>query len=640
MRLVLRRLEISNFKGIKHKVIEFGDKVTLVKGQNGCGKSTVGSCLSFIISDTDIELNKNPMVTPLGESECVTKVEAEIEIDGKPVTIAKIQKYKEKTDDDGKTTSSVTNSYEVNSILKNQKDFMADIEERGINVDNFLILTNPNAFTSDTSKKGREQMREVLFKMADEVTDEEIAEEVKADDVKALLEKGYRLDEIEAKAKSEIKKVIEINGKDNSIIDGRIQGILDSKVTTDIKTLRERESALKEEIEGLKREIEDIKADKTESKVKELEYKKSDIENTITNEWQKSRQELDLKATKLESEISVYQEKEKAKTSKFKELSSQIEVERESLENYRELFKKVQDEVLDEDSFVCPTCQTPYKPERVEEIKTQFEESKNERLNAYKTQGEKAKERIAELEEQRGNLNLRYESDIVDDLRKQINKIDTKLEDLGEEPDFKANEEWVAICKEIEDAKAKADTDSEELIVALSDKHTKLFKEWQMVCGDIAVAERNSELDKQVADLREEKRNGEISKANNEKILNQVEEIKACKDDKLAESINKNFSLIDWHLWELQRNGERKPIAEPFINGKPMSTCANGSLRTIAKISICKDLQRFMNCDYPIFCDDYTLFSSNSIEQLNVDGSQLIGLVVSEDKELVIEKGE
>lgn len=641
-KLTLRKLEISNFRGIKHKVIEFGDKVNLIKGQNGSGKSSVGSCLSWILSDTDIELNKNPLVTPIGASECETRVEAEIEINDKPVTIAKIQKYKSKTDDDGRLTSSITNSYEINSILKNQKDFMADIEERGLNIAEFMVLTNPNQFTADTSKKGRELMREILFKMASDFSDLDMAKEIEADEVITLLEKGYKLDEIEASAKSKIKKVNEVNGKSNEIIDGRIQGILDSKVDTDINSLKAKEKALNDELAALNSELEDIKANNSDTKIKELEYRKKDIEDQITHEFYTETQKYEVLIAHKKGEIEKLDLEAKAKSEKCKELRASIKSAEETLENYRTLYKKVQDETLDENDFKCPTCQTPYGPEKAEIIKSQFEESKNERLNSYKTKGEEIKAKIEELKDQheRSCLSERQKSDYASELRKEINEIDDKIADLGEEPDFRTSEEWAEICKELDGLQAKSDVDNEELLVALSDKKAKLANELQVIYGDLAVAERNQELDKQIVELREAKREGEISKAKNEKILSQVSDVKAHKDDKLAGSINAKFTMVEWHFWEIQRNGDRKDIAEPYVDGKPMSTCANGSLRTLAKVSICSDIQRHMDVSYPIFIDDYTLFSNNSIERLRIRNSQLIGLVVSEDKEVTIERGE
>ena len=159
----------------------------------------------------------------------------------------------------------------------------------------------------------------------------------------------------------------------------------------------------------------------------------------------------------------------------------------------------------------------------------------------------------------------------------------------------------------------------------------------RQVIGELAVIERNKELDEQVEKLRQERKEGEINKADAEKTLDHVNTLKNYKDDKLSESINSKFSLVEWHLWETQRNGERKAICEPYVDGKPMSSCANGSLRTLAKVSICSDIQKSQGVAYPIFIEDYSLFSNNTLNRIDIGESQLIGLVVSEDKEITLE---
>ena len=68
-----------------------------------------------------------------------------------------------------------------------------------------------------------------------------------------------------------------------------------------------------------------------------------------------------------------------------------------------------------------------------------------------------------------------------------------------------------------------------------------------------------------------------------------------------------------------------------------MSSCANGSLRTLAKVSICSDIQKSQGVAYPIFIEDYSLFSNNTLNRIDIGESQLIGLVVSEDKEITLE---
>ena len=105
----------------------------------------------------------------------------------------------------------------------------------------------------------------------------------------------------------------------------------------------------------------------------------------------------------------------------------------------------------------------------------------------------------------------------------------------------------------------------------------------------------------------------------------------------MTSRINSKFEMVEWHLYEYQKNGEIKPVCEPYIDGKPMSSAVNGSLITLCKISICADLQRHFEQTMPIFVEDYSLFSSNTTDRFNFD-SQIIGLVVTEDKKVKIEE--
>ena len=644
MDLRINRLEINNFKGIKHQVLELGGKNTLIKGQNGAGKSTCGSALGWIISDTDIELNKNPMVTPLGEPEVVSKVEAELSIDGKPLSIAKIQKYKQKMDDDGRISSQVINTYEINSINKNQKDFVADLEERGINVQDFMVLTNPNQFTADNSKKGREQMREILFEMADEFSDIDISKEVKADEVTALLEeKGYKLDEIEAMAKSQIKKVIEVHGKSNEIIDGRIQGIIDSKSTVDINLLMQQQSELNEQISEICMEESLLNSgnDEIDQQIKALEKTLQDMENQAKAKADAETSKFKAECKALEDDIETLELQKTKENQKANKLRIIIDSDKDSLESYRSYYKSVQDEVLDEKDTCCPTCHREFAAEQIAEIKNNFNASKAKRMQTYKLKGEELKAKIIENENKYDSLMAvinGYDTAIASKRHDLKTLIEASLTGSGE--DYKNSEEYKDILVQIDSLNASKTKANDDKIQELSSKKNELQTRIKELDDQIAVYNRNKELDEQIEKLREEKRQGEINKAAAEKTLNQVEQIRICKDDKLAESINSKFSMVNWHFYELQRNGDRKSICEPYIDVKPMNSCANGSLRTLAKISICADIQKYMGVCYPIFVDDYTLFSSNSTAGLKFGDSQLIALVVTEDPELVIEKGE
>ena len=85
MRLKLNKLTLENFKGIKNSEIKFDSKTT-IQGQNGAGKTTIADAFYWLFADCNTLLLKNPPITPIGEEECISSVEAEILIDEKPCT--------------------------------------------------------------------------------------------------------------------------------------------------------------------------------------------------------------------------------------------------------------------------------------------------------------------------------------------------------------------------------------------------------------------------------------------------------------------------------------------------------------------------------------------------------------------------
>lgn len=634
MRLELKKLTLDNFRGCKHGEYAFDGNVK-IKGANGSGKSTLMSSVLWCMADVDSKLVKNPDVVPMGAEECNPTVEIEFELEGKKLTVCKQQKFKKK-EIDGKATSSVANSYSINGVEKSYKAFTEDLSDRGIDMENLLYFCHPDAFLLDTSAKGREKIRTILFGLIDEMSDVEIAKTISVPELTKMLEdNGYKIEEAEAMAKSSLRKINEKYGKSNELLDSRISGMIESKSALDVKVLEEQKANYEAEIERIDTELSGDMTDKLQH-ISEIRMQREKMRNKAQQTLNEKKSELDRKLRETTLRKDDNRQAIAIQDNEIVRLETIITAEKEDLEKQRKLYKAEQDAVMDDDLSVCPVCKREFDAEKLSEIKAEFEENKAKRLKLIKSTGDKLKAEIKENEiELKAHQTTKAELEktteeyqkIVDDMRK-------KIDALPETADMSSNKVYQRLCEEIEEFDSNVKDQSH--IKELKSQRNVNQQMLNQVIAELGSLEHNKEIDKQIAELRKEKREAEIQRAKHEKLLDEIKTFTQAKNDLLTSKINEKFSMVEWHLYEYQKNSEIKEVCEPYIDKKPMSRSANGSLVTLAKISICSDLQHNLGFICPIWCEDYSLFSSNTSSRIDCD-SQLIGLVVTEDKDLVIE---
>lgn len=643
MRLKIKRMHLTNFKGCVDKEIRFEGDSRII-GENGAGKSTIASGVSWVMADTDYNLVKNPNVVPLGKSECEIRVEVEFSADGKPLEVCKTQKYKEKTDDSGKVTSSIVNSYSINGITKSYKDFVVDLNSRGIDMDNYLIYTNPNCFLADTSKAGREKIRKILFEMASDVSDIDIAIDIGASDVtKIMNEKGFSLEEVKASAKSTYKRIVDNNGKNNEIINSKIDGMISSKSNLDVSVLESQKKEYEAEIERIETEISNSINGKSDlmKKLSDARMERDRLVYEANNKLFKQKTELESAYQELRREISDKNNVANNVNDEIIRAEKVLEEANVDLEKQRELYKMAQDTVFDESDTICPTCKRELPKDEIEHLKAVFDKEKADRIKTLKASGKALNERIRALESEINDLKDRRAEFQrgIEDAESKLEVFEAEINKVPSEADMSENETYQNVIKTISKLEAEVPQDNEERVAELKSQRNMNKAMLNQVIAELGAVEHDKEIDAKVEALREQRRNDEIAKADAEKILSQVSDIEMAKNEKLAESINKNFDLVSWRLWDRQKNGTLIEVTEPYIDGKPMTSCANGSLVTLAKLSICNALQKAREQRMPIWCDDASLFSKNTIDRIKLD-TQFIQLIVADDaKEIYVERG-
>lgn len=668
--MILKSLHLENFKGAKDKIYKFG-KTTRVSGMNRSGKTTIATAWFWMLADKNYELVSNPNIHPDDVDECVPTVTATLDVEGKEISIAKMQKRKVgKPDANGISKVTITNTYEINSVPKTERDFRADLEELGLSFDNFLVCSHPDVFT----RQKQTDMRKVLFKLASAKTDVEIAAMSKdTKDVAKLLE-AYKYEEIEAMNNASKKKAVE----QLDAIPNQIVGLEKAKVDIDVAEQELAKADLERQIAEVDRKIAgaDNAVGSLQQEELQLQFDMSGIMQTMNRELSNQRNNIEVElfgcTTELDRFKTTISLKEKQIDDNAKAIAD-ADAERKKLgEQYNFEKAKAFDEtpylfdeskwVFDESTTVCSLCGQTLPAEKIEQLKADFETrkefakadaarrladaknsfiaQKNSNLNEIKAKGFTKKSLIEELTKKNADLNTE-----IDALKKQERDAIAKKEELSKqlseipsEADYSQNEEYVKlkarhneVLAEIERLQA---ADDAEIVESIKIEKADLKSRLEEVNKIIAQAANNVRIDEQIADMQQKQREYEQAKADAEKILYQLKEVSKRKNELLVEEINQHFGIVSWKLFDYQKNGEYKEVCVPMVDGKEFGVTTNTGREIQAKLDICNSFQGFFDMYVPIFLDGAESLNNEYIPAVD---TQLILLTVTEDKQLKVE---
>jgi DNA repair exonuclease SbcCD ATPase subunit len=670
MKAALKSLHLENFKGTKDKTYEFG-KTTRVSGMNRLGKTTIATAWFWLLADKNYELVSNPNIRPDDVEECIPSVTAVLDVDGKAITIAKMQKRKVgKPDANGISKITLTNTYEINSVPKTERDFKADLEELGLIIDNFLVCSHPDVFTGQKQA----DMRKILFKMASAKTDAEIAatSEDTADAAKLL--ESYKFEEIEAMNNASKKKAVEqLDAIPNQII-----GLEKAKVDVDVaeqelaKADLERKIAEVDQkiasagnaVENLRQEEMQLQFDMsiiTQDMSRELSAKRRELENSLEN-YDPVVENIRKNISKTEGQIADNIKAIADADTERKKLGEQYNAEKVKVFDEAPYLFDESKWVFDENSTVCSLCGQTLPADKIEQLKADFESQKEKarvdaaqrladarnnfitqkrsNLDGIKANGTAKKNLIDELTKK--NVDLQA---AIDDLKEQEKvaaahkeELSKQLAGIPEEADYTQNEEYVKlntrhneVLAEIERLQA---ADDAEIVTSLKIEKADLKSRLEEINKIITQAANNVRIDEQITDMQKKQREYEQAKADAEKILHQLKEVSKRKNALLVEEINQHFGIVSWKLFDYQKNGEYKEVCVPMVDGKEFGVTTNTGREIQAKLDICNSFQKFFDMFVPIFLDGAESLNNEYIPAVD---TQLILLTVTEDKQLKVE---
>ena len=632
---MLKRMALEYFKGVQGGLYDFSDPLTCFCGKNGTGKTTIPDAWFWLWTDKDYDLQSSPEVHPDFMEESEPSVTVLMELCGKEITFRKYQTdMRTKKQKELGAPVRIANRYEINGVPKSQKDFLSDAESYGIDTENFLLLSHPEVLTGMKVA----DRRKIIFELAGDITDLEVAQVIPDCEGAAELLKNYKLDEIMAMQKATVKRCNEqIDSIPNQIL-----GMERIRVPID-ETLFQRRSEIEQEISKkiADRDAYLSKSDLTayDMDIKALENERNELYNKANMARLSKLSEAHRAADKAQD---AYLEARKTVLS----LNNSGNAINDGFKRQTLTKKTILQELESLDTLkpniesVCPACGQALPEDRVEAARKKWEEGiykkvkeLNERLNAAETMIAGYREEGKALAEQK-----KQAEETVEACRKAMVAAQENVSKYteGVTPDYSEIDAKISAVGEERSKVAKYKEAADKLTAEINVLKTSLAD----VIRKINQSDNNARIDEEISKLKASLAEYVQSKADAENILYQLQLISRKKNELLSDTVNKHFSRVKWRLFVTQKNGEVKDDCTPLVlckDGKyrDMTYGANTAAIQAAKIDICQGLQKYHEKDLPIWVDGAECFDEDNRNALGKNGGQLILLCVTDDERLV-----
>lgn len=640
-RAILKKVVLENFMCYAHAEFDFY-AITKIMAKNGKGKSTIATAYMWCLFNCDYELKDNPVVRREVDGKSVddmdTSVELTLDVDGKEITMKKVQKRTYSKDG---SSYKDDNKYFVNDVPKTLKDFNAYLD---VDMNVFKMCSNVNAFLNQKPA----EMREYLFGLVGDVTDIDIAsQKAELAELVPLLNK-YTVEELSAMNKAAKTKIT----KDLPILDGQIkekERDIQLKQAIEVSDLELQKNSLKEQIaDCVAKQTDNDKLmaeyDNASANILSLKFELDDIRRKANEDNIKARRDIE---NRISDKQFLVRQTEKTITDTEKNIEYQqnaIDSINKNLQNIRDKWKAENERKFDETSLICSYCGQEYPEDKKEQLRADFDSHKAEELkiitsngNLFKDKLDKNKKILKDLQKE-----LPQHKESLEMLNTAIADLEKQLSELPQEIDVSATEEYKAIEQRIaekEQAMHKAN-DISAIKAELKSQETALRQ--QLAECEAEIAKSDTAADEQrLEKLRQTRIDSEQNKANAEKILDLLDELDKAKNEALTEAVNSHFGLVKWQLFTYTKSGGYKNCCIPTVDGKSiLTTMSNKGNRILGRVDICNSIQKISGISVPIILDDSeSLSADNQKKVAEMIDSQLIMLIVNDSEKLEIVEG-
>lgn len=567
-KVLVNKIEISNFKGIASAVFTFESGINKISAENGAGKTTIKSAFEWCLCQNVPDVL--PMLNNKEIPNLTTSVNIYLSINDCEYKLERVSKGKYQLNRETNTMNKVTNenTYKIDDIELKEKDYkekLANLLGNGT-FENLVILTDKEYFNTDTPKFKWNDRRKMLFELCgvkNAVKDIVTKEEFK--DIQNYILKGYATSDIKSMLAKEKKGYKETQTKNNILIEQKTLELneLSSINFEDLENqLRKCTNKLEKLQNASKQESQTEQLNELQNKLLEYSREMSKAQANFTTEYSNQERLVnvlynDCKTLKIDVDVA-------------KDTVTELQVKLNAITN-------IQD--------TCPTCNRKYEQEYIDQLIENHQQEKSE----IESKLESAKLELA---------------DITNKYNKKVEEYNTQAEILHKMqfvPDKELEDSILATKSAIEQAKATTLNNlSAEQVLALKNEISSITKElgkkefiekaknsitmWKNQCKELS--------DKIVAVERKE-----------QALTNYVKQ----ETDIIVDTVNDKFKNgVSWALYkEIYKNGDGG-IEEDCVcmyNNKRYSSLSNGE-KNIANLEVVKTLQEYFGVNLPIFSDN------------------------------------
>ena len=664
----------ENFKKLNWTV-EFGEKKTQIFAMNRTGKSSMADGIFWVLfgkSSTGKSEGKEFRPRPY-DSQGVdidhVDVVAELVllVDGVEVVLRKTQRqnWVRKRGTTTEVHEGDKNIYAWNNVEISETEFKRRIADI-VSEKNFMLITDPTAFF----RLSKQEKLDLILSLIANVTEEQILMEVGGfDELLKFVRDGKKLEEVKATSKRSISDMTKERDQISAFINERSKDIVDMDVS-DIELQR---NAINEKIAEIDQKIEDSTAAVTEYDEKskniiELKMKKSETERIANESLVQQKRDIQKRIDEAEDDLRKAIQHQKIGELEIERLNRIVEsnktlraelakkVETEEAKTFPEY---VEPEPLSSDALVCPTCGQDLPEElrqrkiecfekdkklhwdKYEVDKGKFEADQSELLDKICQEGKACVEKINKAKEDLETAKNFLESAKADKITANADKTKAmeELAALPEQVDLSDNQEYEALCMEIqakEEALRNMNTGA-DYRTQLKDEKAEWETQLAEVNQKFAAVDKSDEAKDRVAELEKQFKDKVQLIADQERILMMCEEFQTAKDNYLTEEVNKHFENVRFQLFRQQKNGGVERVCGVYTkDGSPYGdNTTSGAEKLIMGLEVINVLSGIIGVSAPVIIDNAETVSEGNMPEID---TQMIMLSVSNDEDFRIEK--